>query len=421
MHPSSSFPTPPPPPPSMTAPPFFTGRHQQWFDAAAPALLVPAPPSSSPTPPPPPSAPPGYQGWVDADGVPLDEVLEEDPTTPLPTPPLVPASTAPPPLPPSTLPAPLPSSTLSPPLPLPSLPPPLSPPTVPSPPAPALPCPSAIAASSQPPDATRARPLALLRLPPLLVGLSHLESSPQSVASVFDSVIPALEAAFPADRRPPPLRVCPADPHPADILNAGFPTVPAAGIPQSLALTAFEEALAVVLPARQEPSPPWMESMANVGVRYPLSPAMPWAVAYACRLDDGGPASRARGQQCPYWTSPACRVTVYYSAERLAHLAGEVLRGLPDAHHVLRQRDTALRARIAHGCFSAHGLATMFGRALLGPGLEGDDLRPLWLIHILVCTLRHFGETVAMRAAPCDQHRSLMANSAVAVTHQLYQ
>ena len=98
-----------------------------------------------------------------------------------------------------------------------------------------------------------------------------------------------------------------------------------------------------------------------------------------------------------------------------------MLRGLPDPQHVLRQRDTTLRARIAHGCFSAHGLATLFGRELLGPGLEGDDLRPLWLIHTLMCTLRHFGETVAMRAAPCDHHRSLMANNAVAFTHQLYQ
>jgi len=323
--------------------------------------------------------PAGYQGWLDADGFPLDEVPEGVPNAPLPSP------------------APAPAPTTAP------------------------------AAAAAPTDGTPGMPTALppppppFHLPLALPGLDHDVPGVPTGSSKFDVVIHELESAFPAHRRPPPARCLPANPHPADVLEAGFPTVPPANVPNALALTAFEEALAVTLPARQEQSPPWLETMADVGLHFPFSPAMPWAVAYACRLDNGGPASRARGRMCPYWTSPACRVTVYYSPQRLAHLSGAVLRIIPDPGHILQQRDAALRERTTHGCFTAHGLSVLFGRGLFAPGPEDSDLRPLWLVHVLLVTLHHFGQTVAMRAAPCDQHSPNMAADVVAVTHNLYQ
>ena len=237
----------------------------------------------------------------------------------------------------------------------------------------------------------------------------------------FADVIPFLVNAFPANRRtPPPCAVC-DDPHPADIIEAGFPTVPVARVPYALALTAAPEALALALPALQGPSPPWTEMMAAVGDRFPMSPALPWATAHLCRMDGGGPAARARQAQCPYWTSAACRATVYYSSERLAHLSREVLRVFPRPDHVVRQRDTALRARVSHGCFSALGLSKLFGRELLAPGFGDDANRPLWLTYVVLTTLRHFGQTVGMREVPCDQHSQSMAADLVIVTHSLYE
>jgi len=237
----------------------------------------------------------------------------------------------------------------------------------------------------------------------------------------FADVIPFLVNAFPANRRTPPLRAVRDDPHPADIIEAGFPTVPVARVPYALALTAAPEALALALPALQGPSSPWMEMMAAVGDRFPMSPALPWATAHLCRMDGGGPAARARQAQCPYWTSAACRATVYYSSERLAHLSREVLRVFPRPDHVVRQRDTALRARVSHGCFFALGLSKLFGRELLAPGFGDDANRPLWLTYVVLTTLRHFGQTVGMREVPCDQHSQSMAADLVIVTHSLYE
>ena len=90
-----------------------------------------------------------------------------------------------------------------------------------------------------------------------------------------------------------------------DVLAAGFPTVPLAAIPDALAVTAVTEALALALPAKEGASPPWLQTIAQVGLLYPRSPAMPWTVAYLCRPDDGGPAWRARAALCPYWNSAA--------------------------------------------------------------------------------------------------------------------
>ena len=241
------------------------------------------------------------------------------------------------------------------------------------------------------------------------------------VAGSFEDVLPALAAAFPASVRPPPLRLMPDNPHPADILQAGFPTVPLAGLSRAFALTVCAEALSVALSAEQGKDPQWIEMLAQVGTRFPRSPAMPWAVAYTCRRDDGGPVCWARAAGCPYWTSPACRVTVYYSSERLEHLGAVVLSLLKDPHHLLEAREGGLRARIPDGCFSAVGLCSLFGRELLAPGLPHDEWRPLLLSLVVMVALRHFAETFALRAAPCDQHCTSMADELVMVTHDLYE
>jgi len=237
----------------------------------------------------------------------------------------------------------------------------------------------------------------------------------------FADVLLLLVNDFPVNHRPPPLRAVCDSAHPADVIKAGFPAVPAARIPYALALTSEPKALALALPAVQGPSPPWMEMMAAVGDRFPMSPALPWATAHLCRMGGGGLAARARQAQCPYWTSAACRATVYYSSERLAHLSGEVLRVFPHPDHVVRKRDAALRARISHGCFSALGLSKIFGRELLTPGFGDDANRPLWLTYVVLTTLCHFGQTVGMREVPCDQHSQSMAADLIIVTHALYE
>jgi len=237
----------------------------------------------------------------------------------------------------------------------------------------------------------------------------------------FSDVLPLLANAFPANHRPPPLPAVCDNTHPADVIEAAFPTVSEARVPYALALTAAPEALALALPAVQGPSPPWMEMMAAVGDRFPMSTALPWAAAHLCRMDGGGPAARARQAQCPYWTSAACRATVYYSSERLAHLSGEVLRVFPHPDHVVRQRDAALRVRVSHGCFSALGLSKLYGRELLAPGFGDDANRPLWLTYVVLTTLRHFGQTVGMREVPCDEHSQSMAADVIIVTHGLYE
>jgi len=241
-------------------------------------------------------------------------------------------------------------------------------------------------------------------------------------AGVFAAVLPALADAFSTDGRQVPLRAVPKSVYPADVLAAGFPTVPLAAISDALAVTAVTEALALALPAKEGASPPWLQTIAQVGPLFRRSPAMPWTVAYLCRPDDGGPAGRARAALCPYWNSAACRVTVFYSAERLADLGATNLRSLPDPGHFLKERDAALRARVTHGCFSAVRLAAMFGHKRFSPGgYVSEDRRPLRLTFALLVSLRHFADTVAMRKAPCDEHDVFMAADLVIVSHDLFQ
>jgi len=137
-------------------------------------------------------------------------------------------------------------------------------------------------------------------------------------------VVPALFSIFPAAHRPSPLRALPENPHAADVLPERFPTLSLASVPNAFGMIASAEALVEALPSEQGVSPPWLEMMSQVGRRFPLSPALRWAIAYCCRRDDRGPAARARALKCPFLNSSACSVTVNFSAERLAHL-GAVL------------------------------------------------------------------------------------------------
>ena len=285
-------------------------------------------------------------------------------------------------------------------------------------PAPAMSPVPAAAPSSGPAAAV---PYTLARLPVASQVVPVIFPVLSANGECFQDVVPALLSIFPAERRPPPLRALPENPHAADILAAGFPTVPLASVPNALGMTACAEALVEVLPAEQGASPPWLEVMSQVGRRFPLSPALPWAIAYFCRRDDGGPAARARALRCPYWTSPACRVTVYYSPERLAHLGAVLLSCIPDPCDTLRAREATVRARVTHGCFSAVRLASLFGKELMAPGLACDEWRAAVLMYMVMLSLRHFAETVALRSPPCDEHSPSMASDLVMLTHDLFQ
>jgi len=407
------------------APSFFSGRHQRWFVAPR-GIAMPVPDAPlTPTAPTPPDqmapAPPTSRAPAHPAHAPELPNLPFPSTTPSP-PPVWPVS-----LPPTH------AAAAAPPLRAAAAP----PPAVELPAALAVALPRASSAVVLPPTAAdvplvpTAAPLpppTVGMFPPGLHGVEQLiralPAGCRSFLSVpsFACVLRAVAAGFPVDGQLAPVRAVPKDCHAADVLAAGFPMVPLEAVPQALAVAAVAEALAVALPANEGVSPLWLEAMAQVGMAHPLSPAVPWMVAYVCRPDDGGPVARAKAARCPYWTSAASRVTVYYSAERLANLGATILREMPDPGRVFQHREAALRSRLSHGCFSAVGLSAMYGKELFAPdGCIRDHQRPLWLSFLLMVSLRHFAQTVALRAAPCEQHDEAMGADLVMVTHQLFR
>ena len=429
----------PPNHPTTPAPSFFSGRHQRWFDAsetsghASDDAFTSRPPTGAV---PPATVPPrsqlhGQASYLPPPSVPHEGLEPANTQVPAPTPHLMGAQANAALPPPMAVLLPAPSSTAlsiasgAAPQPpsaaavLPRLQTGISLPSGPAVPrALGSPSPHSMDAHLAQQGLAEPPPPAVVQFVQLGVGWASMLTAD---VKEYAEVLPLLGNVFPADNRPPPLHAMSEDPHPAYVLEASFPTVRVVGVPYALALTVAPQALALTLPALQGPSPPWMEMMAAVGDRFPMSPALPWATAHLCRMDGGGPAARAREAQCPYWTSAACRVTVYYSSERLTHLSGEVLRAFPHSYHVVRQRDAALRARVSHGCFSALGLSKMFGQELVSPGFGEDANRPLWLTYVVLTTLRHFGQTVGMREVPCDQHSQSMAADLIVVTHPLYE
>jgi len=71
----------------------------------------------------------------------------------------------------------------------------------------------------------------------------------------FQDEVAALYSIFPATHRPSPLRALPENPHAADVLSEGFPTLSLASVPNALGMIASAEALVEALPSEQGVSP----------------------------------------------------------------------------------------------------------------------------------------------------------------------